>query len=76
LVASVTNQEAKMLSQLNYLIAKEHHAELVRDAERGRLIADTKTGHSKRQTTTALRSLGGRITAVVHRTPRAASDAS
>jgi hypothetical protein len=66
-----------MHSQLNYAIAKEHHAELVRNAERARLIADGKTRCSKRHTTTALRSFGGRITAtVVHRTPSAARDAS
>jgi hypothetical protein len=78
LVASVTTaQEATMHSQLNYVIAKEHHAELVRNAECARLIADAKTPRPKRPTTPALRSVGGRITAAVaHRTARAASDAS
>lgn len=66
-----------MHSQLNYIIAKQRHAELVQNAERARLIADAKTRRPKRQPTTALRSFRGRITAaVVHRTPSAARDAS
>jgi hypothetical protein len=78
LVASVTTaQEATMHSQLNYIIAKQRHAELVQNAECARLIADAKTRRPKRQPTTALRSFRGRITAaVVHRTPSAARDAS
>jgi hypothetical protein len=78
LVASVTTaQEATMHSQLDYIIAKQHHAELVQHAERVRHIADAKTRRPKRQPTTALRSFRGRITgAVVHRTPSAARDAS
>lgn len=66
-----------MHSQLNYIIAKHRHAELVRNAGRARLIADAKTRRPKRQPTTALRSFRERITAaVVHRTPNAARDAS
>jgi hypothetical protein len=71
-----TAQEATMHSQLNYLIAKQRHAELVQNAERARLVADAKTRRPERQPTTALRSFQGRITAaVVHRTPSAARDA-
>jgi hypothetical protein len=66
-----------MHSQFNYIIAKQRHAELVKNAERARLIADAKTRRPKGQPTTALRSFRGRITAaVVHRTPSAARDAS
>jgi hypothetical protein len=78
LVTSVTTaQEATMHSQFNYVIAKQRHAELGKNAERARLIADAKTRRPKRRPTTALRSFRGRITAaVVHRTPSAARDAS
>jgi hypothetical protein len=66
-----------MHSQLNYIIAKQRSAELVQNAERARLVADVEARRPKRQPTTALRSLRGRINAAaVHGTPSAARDAS
>lgn len=65
-----------MHSQLNSIIAKQRQAELAQNAERARLFADAKTRRPKRQTTAALRSFRGRITAsVVHGTPSATHDA-
>jgi hypothetical protein len=78
LVASVTTApEATMHDQLTYIIAKQHHAELVRNAERARLIADAKRDARRGSPRQGLRSFRGRVTAaVVHRTASAARDAS
>ena len=38
-----------MHSQLNYIIAKQRHAELVQNAGRAELIADAKTRRTERQ---------------------------
>jgi hypothetical protein len=65
-----------MHSQLNYIIAKQHHAELAQNAERARLIAAANTRRPERQPSAALRSFRGRIiAAAVHVTPRATHDA-
>jgi len=65
-----------MHSQLNYIIAKQRHAELVQNAERARLTRRCQNATPEEQPT-ALRSFRGRITAaVVHRTPSATRDAS
>ena len=66
-----------MHSQLNYIIAKQRHAELVQNAQPRTADRRCQNATPKRQPTTALRSFGGRITAaVVHRSPSAARDAS
>lgn len=64
-----------MYSQLNYTIAQQHQAELTQAAERARLIADIKTTRPRRQRTTVLNRIRGRITAAsAPVTPRANRD--
>lgn len=59
-----------MHSQLNYMIAKQRHAELVQNAARARLIADAKTRRPERQPVAGLKSFRQRISgAVAHLTP-------
>ena len=64
-----------MYSQLNYMIAQQHQAELIQTAEHARLIADIKTTRPSRQRTTVLQRIRGRITtAGAPVTPRANRD--
>ncbi len=66
-----------MHSQLNYTIAKQHHAELIQAAARARLIADAKTRRPERQPIARLKSFRQRISvAVAHLTPSASHEAS
>jgi hypothetical protein len=66
LVASVTTaQEATMHSQLNHIIARQHHAELIQNAGRARLIADAKTRRPERHPVAGLKSFRQRISAAV-----------
>jgi hypothetical protein len=63
-----------MYSQLNYMIAQQHQAELIQAAERARLIADIKTPGPRRPRTTVLNRIRGRMTAAgTPVTPRADS---
>jgi hypothetical protein len=51
-----------MYSQLNYTIARQHHAELIRAAERRRLFGGIKSQRPRRQPTAVLNRIRGRIT--------------
>lgn len=51
-----------MCSHLNHTIVQQRHAELVRAAERERLLADPKTPRPRRQPTAVLNRIRGRLT--------------
>jgi hypothetical protein len=65
-----------MHNQLNHIIAKQRHAELIQTAEHARLIAAANPRRPEQQPIAALKSFRGRIiAAVVHVAPRATHDA-
>jgi hypothetical protein len=76
LVASINQlaQEATMYTKLNYMIAQQHQAGLVQNAQRNRLVAEAGALRSAAKPATALRRFWGRISSIAQTTPRAAGD--